>query len=93
MIGIAKGKSYGNVLSWAYDFYLKVGDGTLRVHFNDWMYLQPDGMMLNKAEVTKFGVHLGTVTLAFRQVGKEAQAKKAKVEFTPINQGMRNAAE
>ena len=92
VVGIAKGKSFGNVLNWTYDFDLKVGDGTLRVHFNDWMYLQPDGMMLNKAEVTKFGVHLGTVTLAFRQVGKEAPAKEEKVEFTPINQGMRNAA-
>jgi Protein of unknown function (DUF3833) len=90
VIGIAKGKSFGNALNWAYDFDLKVGDGTLRVHFNDWMYLQPDGMMLNKAEVSKFGVHLGIVTLAFRQVGKEAQASAAAPMVT---EGMRNAAE
>jgi len=35
------------------------------VRFDDWMYLQSDGVLLNRAKVTKFGVELGTVTLAF----------------------------
>jgi hypothetical protein len=92
VVGIARGKSYGNALNWAYDFDLKVGDGTWRVHFNDWMFLQPDGVMLNKADITKFGIHLGTVTLAFRQVGKEAQAAAAAAPQPVVNE-MRNAAE
>lgn len=87
VVGIAKGKSFGNALNWAYDFDLKVGDGTLRVHFNDWMFLQPDGVLLNVADVSKFGVHLGTVTLSFRQVGREAQAAQT------AETGVRSAAE
>ena len=29
------------------------------------MYLQPSGVLLNRAHVTKLGVEIGTVTLAF----------------------------
>ncbi len=65
VIGFATGESYGNALNWRYDMDLKVGDSTLRVHFDDWMYLQPSGVMLNRAKVSKLGVEVGTVTLAF----------------------------
>tara|TARA_R110002072_G_scaffold68261_3_gene166381 strand:+ start:197 stop:346 length:150 start_codon:yes stop_codon:yes gene_type:complete len=44
---------------------LKLDDSTIRVHFDDWMYLQPSGVMLNRAKVSKWGIELGTVTLAF----------------------------
>jgi hypothetical protein len=88
VVGTAQGKSFGNVLNWRYDFDLKVDGDTWRVHFNDWMYLQPDGVMLNKAEVSKWGFHIGTVTLAFRQVGRDKQNASAQAA-EPI----RNAAE
>ena len=65
VIGIAKGEARGNALNWRYDMDLKIGDSRLRVHFNDWMYLQPSGVLLNRAHVTKWGVEIGTVTLAF----------------------------
>jgi hypothetical protein len=35
------------------------------VQFDDWMYLMSDKVMLNKATMSKFGVRLGEVTLAF----------------------------
>jgi len=87
VVGTAQGRTFGNALNWRYDFNLKVGDGTWQVKFNDWMFLQPDGVMLNKAEVSKFGIHLGTVTLAFRRVEREAQSAAT------FNDGLRNAAE
>lgn len=65
VVGVATGKAYGNALNWRYDMDLKVGDGSWRVHFNDWMFLQPSGVMLNRARVSKFGIEIGTVTLAF----------------------------
>jgi len=65
IIGTARGEARGNALNWRYDMDLKVGDGTLRVHFNDWMFLQPSGVLLNRARVSKLGVEIGTVTLAF----------------------------
>lgn len=65
IIGKAEGEAYGNALNWRYDMDLKVGDSTLRVHFNDWMFLQPGQVLINKASVTKFGFEIGRVTLMF----------------------------
>lgn len=65
VIGMAVGEAQGNALNWRYEMDLKIGDGSLRVHFNDWMFLQPSGMLLNRARVSKLGVEIGTVTLAF----------------------------
>jgi hypothetical protein len=75
VIGEAVGKGYGNALNWSYDLNLKVGDGTWRVHFDDWMYLQPGGVLLNKATVTKWGFHIGTVTLAFSKPSAAANQR------------------
>lgn len=68
VVGQAAGESAGNALNWAYTMDLKVGDGTLRVRFNDWMFLQPDNVIINRARVTKWGVEIGQVTLFFRKV-------------------------
>ncbi len=68
VIGVAKGVSYGNALNWSYDLDLEIGDNSLRVHFNDWMFLQPDGVLMNRARVTKWGVNIGEVTLMFKPV-------------------------
>ncbi len=68
IIGVAQGESRGNALNWRYRMDLAIGDGSWRVAFDDWMFLQSDGVMLNRAQVTKFGFELGTVTLAFKKV-------------------------
>ena len=68
VIGTATGESYGNALNWRYDMDLKIGEGTLRVHFNDWMFLQSSGVLVNRARVSKFGIAIGEVTLFFQKV-------------------------
>jgi hypothetical protein len=67
VIGKAVGERAGNAFNWTYDFNLKVGDGFWKVRFDDWMFLQPDGVMLNKAVVTRWGIKLGTVFLSFKK--------------------------
>ena len=62
---MATGEVYGNALNWLYEMDLRVADGTWRVRFDDWMFLQPSGLLLNRAKVSKFGLEIGTVTLAF----------------------------
>ena len=69
IIGQAEGVSSGNSLNWRYQMELKVGDGSWKVSFNDWMYLQPGDVMVNRAKVSKWGFTLGTVTLFF--IGEE----------------------
>ncbi len=65
VIGVAKGIVSGNTLNWKYDMRLKVGGSRVKVHFDDWMFLQPNGVLINKATVSKLGVDIGRVTIAF----------------------------
>ncbi len=67
VVGEAKGVAYGNALNWQYDLNLPVDGKVWQVHFDDWMYLQPDGVLLNRAKMSKFGFTLGEVTISFQK--------------------------
>jgi hypothetical protein len=65
VVGEAVGVAAGNALNWRYTLKLPVDDKVYEVQFDDWMYLMDERVMLNKAAMSKFGVHLGEVTLSF----------------------------
>jgi len=67
VIGTAQGIAMGNALNWSYILDLPYKDTTVKVKLDDWMFLQPDGMLINKAKMTKFGIHLGDITLVFQK--------------------------
>jgi len=63
----AEGQVAGNAFNWKYKVDLKVGDSTWNVGFDDWMYLMEDDVLLNRAYVTRYGIEIGQVTIAFRK--------------------------
>jgi hypothetical protein len=65
VVGQAEGVAKGNALQWKYTLALKVDDKTYNVQMDDWMYMIDDKVMLNKTAMSKFGIHLGDVTLSF----------------------------
>ncbi len=65
VIGEAHGEAMGNAFRWNYALNLTVGNSTYQVHFDDWMYLMNDEVMLNKSKMSKLGIYLGEVTLVF----------------------------
>ena len=65
VVGVAQGQAAGNALNWRYTLSLPVDGSVIEVQFDDWMYLMDDRVMLNKAAMSKFGIHLGEVTLSF----------------------------
>ena len=65
VLGVAQGVAAGNALNWRYTLKLPVDGKVYEVQFDDWMYLMDDRVMLNKAAMSKFGFHLGEVTLSF----------------------------
>jgi len=77
VIGTALMKSFGNAVNFAYDFDLKMQERTLRVRFEDWMFLQDDEVMINRATVSKFGIRLGSATIVFRRQPSEAERAEA----------------
>ncbi|BAL27525.1 DUF3833 domain-containing protein [Azoarcus sp. KH32C] len=67
VIGEAVGEVAGNTLRWRYVLALPVDDKVYHVNFDDWMFLLDDRVMLNRSYMSKWGFHLGEVSLAFRK--------------------------
>jgi hypothetical protein len=65
--GVAVGRVQGNTLVWNYELRLPVGGRTWTVDFDDRMYLQPDGVLINHATVRKFGIRVGEAVIVFRR--------------------------
>lgn len=63
LVGKAEVKAYGNVLHWNYVLKTKIGDDVWNLSFSDWMFLRPDGTILNRAYATKWGFDVGEVFL------------------------------
>ena len=73
VIGTATGLEQGDRFNWRYEIDLPVpsADGTtdtLRVTFDDWMWLLADDRLLNLAYVKRFGVDIDTVTIPFEKL-------------------------
>ncbi len=65
VVGEAVGEVAGNALRWRYVLALPVDGRTIHVDFDDWMFLMDERVMLNRSSMSKWGIHLGEVTLSF----------------------------
>lgn len=69
MIGIATGREQVHAFQCQYRIDLPIGDGeTLRVGFEDYMWLQSDGRLLSRAYMSRFCLPVGEVLIWFEQV-------------------------
>ena len=68
VVGEAIGESRGNALNWKYKLNLKVDQSIIKVDFDDWMFLQDKGVLMNRAEVRKWGINVGVVTITFLKI-------------------------
>jgi Protein of unknown function (DUF3833) len=67
VVGKAKGRQFGNALNLIYTFDLPYKGSTVRVKFDDWLFLQEDGLLLNRARMSKWGFTLADITIAFKK--------------------------
>lgn len=65
VVGQAVGRGAGNALRWSYTLRLPVDTSVYEVDMDDWMYLIDERTLINRARMSKFGFHLGDVTLSF----------------------------
>ena len=80
VVGVANGRAYGNALNWQYRMLLRVGGSEWNVGFDDWMFLQEDGVLINRASVSKLGFEIGRVTLFFKKAEvKQVQRRSAVI--------------
>lgn len=73
VIGVATGEVTGNRFNWRYEIDLPVpaADGsveTLRVTFDDWMWLLAEDRLFNRAYMQRFGVDIGDVSISFEKL-------------------------
>ncbi|MBE1281899.1 MAG: DUF3833 family protein [Rhodobacteraceae bacterium] len=68
VIGTATGTESGDTFNWAYKIDLPVKDGTLRVSFDDWMWLLTENRVLNIAYMKRFGITVGEVIITFEKL-------------------------
>lgn len=69
VIGVAEVTNRGNALRIRYKLRLPVGKSTISVDVDDWSHLLDDSAVINRADVSKFGVHVGRITLTFVKPG------------------------
>lgn len=63
VIGKAVISVAGNAMNWKYTMNIKVDDSIYKINFDDWMYLMPDGQLINRNYFKKFGLTVGELTL------------------------------
>lgn len=67
--GEAMLEAKGDAMRLRYVLKLPYKGTTLKVRFDDWSHLVADGVAINRADVSKYGVKLGRVTLTFIKPG------------------------
>jgi len=67
VIGEATGEERGDTFNWKYEIDLPVPDGTLRVTFDDWMWLLSEDRVLNRAYMKRAGIDIGDVIITFEK--------------------------
>lgn len=67
VVGVATGIASGNALNWRYQLSVEARGSTLVLTLDDWMFLQPDGVLLNRATMSKFGFRVGEIIIAFQR--------------------------
>ncbi|WP_152415327.1 DUF3833 domain-containing protein [Caenispirillum salinarum] len=70
VIGAAHGRCLGNAFHWRYALAVPMGGRTVKLAFDDWMFLQPGGVLLNRATVSKWGLDVGTVSIAYSKTAE-----------------------
>jgi hypothetical protein len=69
LVGPGTIEVFGNCMRWSYRLNQDVGGGRIvTLTFDDWMFLQEDGVVLNRAYASKFGIGLGEVFMSVQKL-------------------------
>lgn len=63
--GPVPARQAGHAFNMRYRLPVEVSGKVLTFTMDDWMYLQPDGRLINRTAMSKFGVTLAEITIVF----------------------------
>ena len=65
VVGTAKGFSYGPAFKFEYVLLVPVKGKTVKITFDDWIFMQDEKVAINRATMTKFGFKVAELTVTF----------------------------
>jgi hypothetical protein len=65
--GVGLGQSYGQAANWRYSLLVPISGRQWSLAFDDWMFLQPDDVLINQVTMAKFGITVGQLVITFRR--------------------------
>ena len=68
IVGEAPGRSVGSAIQWQYVMTVKSGGKEYNVNFDDWMFQMNGDVVMNRSKMTKFGIHVGDVTVFMKKL-------------------------
>ncbi|EHJ91755.1 DUF3833 domain-containing protein [Vreelandella boliviensis] len=63
--GQVEARQYGHAFHMRYPLEVEIDGRMISFTMDDWMYLQPDGRLINRTAMRKFSFTLGEITLVF----------------------------
>jgi hypothetical protein len=77
LVGKATGRQAGNAFHWVYQRRVPRKSGERRLNFDDWFWLQPEGILIARASIKRFGFELGTMSVFYRKTGAGSDVNAA----------------
>ena len=68
IIGEAVILTSGNAANWKYELRQKIGESFWNLKFDDWMFLNSDGSITNRAQASFWGLKVGEVFMVLRKI-------------------------
>ena len=65
VVGKARGYSYGPAFKFEYVLLVPVKGKSVKISFDDWIFMQDDRVAINRATMTKFGIKVAELTVMF----------------------------
>ena len=77
LVGKAEIRGQGNAVNLRYRMMIPIGGRRVPVDFDDWMFRQDQDVIIDRADATKWGLSIGTLTIVFQRPPAEAGDRKA----------------
>jgi hypothetical protein len=64
-VGVATGTQYGNAVHMTYTLNVPVDQSVYELNFDDWLYKLPDGKVINRTLLSKFGINVSEIIITY----------------------------
>lgn len=68
LLSEASGRASSYAFHWTYRFLVPVGDDSIALDFDDWIFRIDEETAVNRIKLKKFGITVGEMTLFYRKV-------------------------